>query len=75
MDTGAIVMVSISVILLVMLTALFIWLTSGWMDPGIGMVAFGIGAVFLFFAFGWVLIIVIAFVCSIIAGFLFMGGE
>lgn len=75
MDIGTVVIATISVTLLVMLIGLFIWLTEGFMEPGIGMVAFGIGAVFLFFVFGWVLIIAIAFICSIIAGFLFMGGE
>jgi hypothetical protein len=75
MDTGSIVVAFISVTLVVMLGGLFIWLTSGVIDPGPAMFLMGVVAVLLFFAFGWIVIIAIGLICSIIAGFLFTGGD
>jgi len=75
MDIGMLFMALTSVALLVMLISLFIWLTSGFFDPGFGLVAFGIGGVFLFFVFGWVLIIIAGAIAMVFAGFLMAGSE
>lgn len=75
MDIGTIVAVTVSVILVAMLGGLFIWLTSGWLDPGPSMFILGLIAVLLFFAFGWILLIGIAIVGSLVAGVLFSGSA
>ena len=75
MDIGLWFMALASLALLVMLISLFVWLTEGFFDPGFGLVAFGIGAVFLFFVFGWVLIIIAGGIAMVFAGFLMAGSQ
>lgn len=74
MNPDVVIPAFISLVILVMLIWLFIWLTAGFFDPGFGMVLFGIGAVFLFFVFGWVFIIATAALAAITVGFL-MGSS
>lgn len=71
MDIGTIVMATVSLMLIATLTGVFIWLTEGFFSPGIGLVVLGIGTVFLFTVFGWILLIALGVVCSAIAGILF----
>jgi hypothetical protein len=71
MELGTIVMAVISLMIAGMLTGLFIWLTDGWLSPGISVVLMGIACVFLFTVFGWILLIALAVIASAFAGFLF----
>jgi hypothetical protein len=72
MEIGTVVIAVISLLMVAMLTGLFIWLTDGWFSPGISVVLMGIGCVFLFTVFGWILFIALAVIGSALAGLLFM---
>jgi hypothetical protein len=75
MELGTIVMACVSLLLIATLTGVFIWLTEGFFSPGIGLVLLGIGTVFLFTVFGWVLLIALAVFASALAGILFTDSQ
>jgi hypothetical protein len=75
MEFGTLVMACISLLLIATLTGVFIWLTEGFFSPSIGLLFLGLGTVFLFTVFGWILLIALGVFASLLAGILFTDSE